>query len=453
MQRIAVVNGTVLTMNSGREIVPGGSVLIERGRIREVRPGGAPVPEGFERIDAGGCVVMPGLINAHTHLYQMFGRSLSFDQGFVQWLATQKGLVAQLDEDDFGLCIELGLVLNLRSGNTCVVDNLALPAATGNRLYRTALERAGRYGLAYVLARGYTDRLNSPDYLEDLATIEDRVRELIEEFDGRGDGRLRVFVSPMLPWALSPAGYRLTRKLANQYDVGIHMHTAETSGYADLIEKAFGHRSNIRVYRDGGCLGRDVTLLGCQHLTDEEYEEIARTGTRVILDPTSGMNLGTGEAPTVKVCRNGNPTALATNGMASAGGQDMFDAMRNVVSLARLQTQKVETIGPARALEMATVEGAAALGLEREIGSLEPGKRADVICVDISRVFCAPALDIPATLVFSCSSRDVRTVIANGRVAVRDFELALADERALTAQAHERARAARARAETAPGAR
>jgi 5-methylthioadenosine/S-adenosylhomocysteine deaminase len=449
VERIAVVNGTVLTMNPAREIVAGGSVLMEKGRIREVRPGGAPVPEGFERIDATGCVVMPGLINAHTHLYQMFGRSLSFDQNFVQWLATQKGLIAQLDEDDFGLCIELGLVLNLRSGNTCVVDNLAVPAATGNRLYRAALERARRYGLAYVLARGYTDRMNSSDYLEDLGTIEDRVRELIEEYHDRRDSRLRVFVSPMLPWALSPEGYRLTRKLANQYDVGIHMHTAETDGYAGLIERAFGHRSNIRVYRDGDCLGRDVQLLGCQHLTDEEYDEIARTGTRVILDPTSGMNLGTGDAPTVKVYRNGNPTALATNGMASAGGQDMFDAMRNVVSLARLQTRQAETIGAARALDMATIEGATALGLEREIGSLEPGKRADVICVDISRIYCAPALDVPATVVFSCSSRDVRTVIVNGRVAVRDFELVLADERALTTEARERAQLARERAAAA----
>jgi len=445
VQKIAIVNGTVVTMNPAREIVTDGTVLIEGGRIAQVSAGGASVPADFEVIDASGCVVMPGLINAHTHLYQMLSRSLSFDQGFVQWLGTQKSFIAQLAEEDFGLCIELGLLLNLRSGNTCVVDNLAVPSAAGNRLYRAALERAQRTGICYVLARGYTDRMNSPEYLEDLATIERLMAELIEEFHGAGGGRIRVFVSPMLPWALSLEGYRLTRKLADRYNVGIHMHTAETSGYADLIERAFGHRSNVRVYREGGCLGPDVQLLGCQHLTDEEFDEIARSGTRVILDPTSGMNLGTGAVPTLKVYRNGNPTALATNGMASAGGQDMFDAMRNVVSLTRLQTGRSDTIGALRALEMATIEGAKALGLDGEIGSLEPGKRADVICVDVSRLYCAPALDILATLVFSCTSRDVRTVIVDGRVAVRDHVLELADERALTALAYERG-AARARA-------
>lgn len=452
MGKIAIVNGTVVTMNPAREVVTGGTVLIEDDRIAEVRAASAPLPKDWDIIDATGCAVVPGLINAHTHLYQTFGRSLSFDQSFVQWLGTQKGLIAQLDEDEFALCIELGLVLNLRSGNTCVVDNLAVPAASGNRLYRAALQRAGRYGLLYVLARGYTDRMNSPEYVEELPAIERSLRELIEEFHGSGDGRLRVFPSPMLPWALSLEGYRLTRELADRYGVGIHMHTSETSGYADLIEKAFGHRSNVRVYRDGGCLGPDVQLLGCQHLTDEEFDEIARTGTRVILDPTSGMNLGTGAAPTVKVYRNGNPTALATNGMASAGGQDMFDAMRNVVSLARLETQRADTIGAGRALELATIEGAAALGLEREIGSIEPGKRADVVCVDISRVFCAPALDVTSTLVFSCSSRDVRDVIADGNPVVRDFALTAADECALVGEARVRAARALKRMQAASGA-
>ena len=449
MEKIAITNGCIVTMNAGREINRGGTVLIENGRVAGILPAGQPVSTDFRIIDATGCAVMPGLVNAHTHLYSTFGRSLSFDEDLIQWLVTQKSLIAQFDDEDFKLCVELGLALNLKSGNTCVVDAMALPAAGGNRLYRAALELASRYRLRYVLARAYTNQMNSPEYIEDNATIERLTSELIEQYHGSSDGRIRIELSPNLPWALSNEGFRLTRRLADKYKVGIHMHTSESAGYADLIEKAFGHRSNIKAYQDGGCLGPDVQLLSCAHLTDDEFEIIAKTGTRVILDPISGTTIGTGEPPTLKVYRNGNPTALATNGMASAGGQDMFEAMKTLVSLARVRTGDPGTITAMRALEMATIEGARALGLDSEIGSIEPGKRADVICVDINQIYHVPALDVVATLVFACSSRDVRDVIADGSAVVRDHKVLIADESSLATQAMERASAALARAKAA----
>lgn len=451
MENLAIAGGSILTMNPARDIIQGGTVLVENGRISAILPPGAPAPAGCRVVDARGCAVMPGLVNAHTHLYSAFGRSLSFGEDLISWLATQKGVIAQFDDEDFRLCIELGLALNLKSGNTCVVDAMALPAASGNRLYREALGLAKRYKLLYVLARAYTNQMNSPDYIEDLATIERLSSELIEEFHGSADGRLRIELSPNLPWALSLEGFRMTRRLADRYQVGIHMHTSESAAYAGLIEKAFGHRSNIKVYQDGGCLGPDVQLLSCAHLTDEEFELIAATGTRVVLDPISGTTIGTGEPPTLKVAGNGNPSALATNGMASAGAQDMFESMKMMLSLARVKAQDPGAISVRRALEMATIEGARALGLDKEIGSLEPGKRADLICVDIDNVFCAPALDIESTIAFSCTSRDVRDVIVNGEIAVRDRKLLIADEATLTAQAMARASAAYERAKAAAG--
>src|SRR5690606_901779 len=253
--------------------------------------------------------------------------------------------------------------LNLRSGNTCVVDAMALPASAADR-YPAALELARRYHLQYTLARAYTDQLIAPEYIEDVATLEPSLSALIEAYHGTSDGRIRLQLFPNMAWALSAEGFRMTRRLADRYKVGMQMHTAESHAYPKLIEQAYGHGSDVRVYEQGGCLGTDVQLLSCAHLGDEDFEVIARTGTRVILDPISGTTLGTGLPPTLRVMHNGNPTALATNGMASAGGQDMFEAMKTLLSLARVETYDPLCISAMRALEMATIEGAKALGLD-----------------------------------------------------------------------------------------
>ena len=450
MEKLAIANGTVVTMNPARDIHAGGTVLVEGSRIAGVLPAGAPVPEGYRTLDAAGCAVLPGFVNAHTHLYASLGRSLSFGEDLLQWLATQKGVIAQFDDEDFRTCIEVGLALNLKSGNTCVVDAMALPAGSEAR-YREALRLATRYKLQYVMARAYTSQMVGPEYIEDVPTLEKALRALLDEFHGSADGRIRIELSPNLPWGLSNEGFRMTRRLADEYKVGIHMHTAESADYPVMIEKAFGHRSNIKVYEDGRCLGPDVQLLGCATLTDDEFGIVQRTGTRVILDPISGTTLGTGAPPVLQVMNNGNPTALATNGLASAGAQDLFEAMKTLISVARTAGGGVRAMPNVRPLELATIEGARALGLDAEIGSLEAGKRADVICVDLDNVFCAPTLDVVATLVFAATSRDVRDVIVNGEIAVRDRKLQLADEAELTARATKRAAGAlqRSRAEAA----
>ncbi|MAK55687.1 MAG: hypothetical protein CML17_07585 [Pusillimonas sp.] len=442
MSNLAITNGHIITMNAADDIHTNGTLLIENQKIVDILAANAPVPEHYEKIDASGCVVLPGLINAHSHLYSTFGRSVSFDQDLIKWLTTQKNLIAQFDDEDFDLCIEVGIALNIKSGNTCVVDAMALPNDSGNSRYARALALGKQYKLQYVLARAYTDQMVSPEYIESLDTIETLNSQLIEQYHEGRDGRIQIQMSPNLPWGLSAEGFKLTRRLANKYQVGIQMHTSESHAYADLIEKAFGHRSNIKVYEDGECLGPDVQLLSCAHLTAEEFETLKRTGTRVILDPISNTTLGTGNPPTTKVINSGVPTALATNGMASAGGQDMFEAMKTLVSLARTETFDPATISAYRALQMATIEGAKALMLDKQIGSLEKGKIADVICVDVATLYHAPALDTIATLVFACSSRDVKHVFLKGEKAVVNHTLTLADEKTLVKKIEQRAAAA-----------
>jgi 5-methylthioadenosine/S-adenosylhomocysteine deaminase len=423
-------------------------VLFAAGRIVGVGPGAAAqaMPPRTEIIDAAGCAVLPGLINAHSHLYMTFGRTLGYDQPFEHWLPTQKTLIAQLSEEDFATCVTLGLLDNLRSGNTCIVDNLAVPAASENRLHEAAIRAAGDLGVRYVLARGYTDQFNSPEYLETPAEIDARMRRLATMYHGSADGRVEIMLSPMLPWALSREGFRLTRRLANELGLRIHMHTAETAGFAPLIEKAYGFRSNIRVYQEGGCLGPDVQLLGCAFLEPDELEVVRATRTPVILDPVAPMYLGAGIAPIRRLLGTDVPIGLGTNGPAANGGQDLFESMKTVVGLAKSLERDAFAFPQERVLETATIEGARALGLDDRIGSLEPGKRGDVIVVDLDHAHAAPMLNVTAALVFSCKGRDVRDVLIEGRVVVRNRRVLTADEPAVARRAFDAARGAVLRA-------
>jgi 5-methylthioadenosine/S-adenosylhomocysteine deaminase len=444
--RRTVVGGIVVTQDAARRVIPDGCVIVEGTTILAVGPASLAAGVEAERLDARGCAIVPGLVNAHTHLYNTFGRTLGADRSFAEWLRDQKGLIAALDEDEFRTCVELGMADNLRSGSTCIVDNPAVPAAAGNRLHEAALDIARTLGARYVLARGYTDQLNAPEYLESLADIEARMRSLVRDHHDTADGRLRIMLSPMLPWALSPAGFRLTRRLAGELGVRIHMHTAETPAFADLIEKAHGHRSNVRVYREGGCLGPDVQLLGCAWLAPDEIDVVGATGTAVLLDPTAAMFIGAGMPPLLGLLGAGVPTGLATNGPAANGGQDMFESMKNVAGLAKFSARDGRAFSQQRALDLATIEGARALGLDGAIGSLEPGKRADLAVVDLESPFVAPALDVVTALVSACKGRDVRDLMIHGRIVVRDRRLRTIDEAGLARRAGAMAQRAAARA-------
>ncbi len=433
-------------MDPARRILENGWVLIEGERIQAVEGAGFAPPEDMEIIDATSSAILPGLINGHTHLYGTFGRNLSFDQNFTDWLATQKAYIGAYGEEDFAACVELGMIENICAGNTTIIDNMGLPAATENRLYEAALATATKYDVGYILARGFTNQKTSPDYIESLDQIESRMRILARDYHGGPGGRLGLMLSPMVPWGLSMEGYAMIRRLADELCMGIHMHTAETAGYAQVIEQTFGHPSNIRVYREGGCLGKDVQLLGCIWVDETELDWIAETGTWVIVDPTSTLGLGKGLPPLDQCLDRGIPLTLATNGMASNGGQDMFEVMKNAIGLAKIAGGGETQMTPLKALELTTIESARAFGLDGQVGSIEPGKRADIIAVDLANPFVAPALNVPSAIVFSCKNRDVRHVLVNGKILVRDGQFLPADLAAITAGAEARARAVAERA-------
>ena len=430
MARTAIINGRVVTMDPARRILDGGTVLTDGATIEAVTPAGGVDLAGVDTVvDARGCAVLPGFVNSHTHLYHTFGRTLGPGQTFPVWLANQRRLVAQYTGDDFDACIELGLIENVRAGNTCVVDNMAIPAEKADTFYDIAADAAARVGLRYVLARGYTDQRVSPEYIEPAADIERQLRSLVARRHDTEGGRIRIMASPMLPWGVSAEMFGLTGKLARELGLGIHMHTAETADYPVLIGEAHGTRSHVEVYGRGDCLGPHVQLLGCNTLDAAEIDVIRSTGTAILLDPTCTAFKGRPIASYRALLTAGVPVGVGTNGAAAAGSQDMFECMKNVVGLTKLAEGASTFPSQLRALELATIEGARALRLDGQIGSLEPGKRADLIVVDLATPHAAPVLDVVAALVSSCRASDVRDVLVNGAMVVRDGVLQTASER------------------------
>jgi 5-methylthioadenosine/S-adenosylhomocysteine deaminase len=447
-RRILIRGGTVVTMDPRRSLIRDGAVVVEEGRIAfagprdEVPPGPPP-----DILDATGCIVMPGLVNCHTHLCMGFGRTVGTERDLLAWLDLEVPLIRALDREALFLVELLGCVENLKNGNTTVVDNIFTPHPPDFVPEAVALAAMERSGVRGVLARGFHGRNFAADFVETAAEQTERLRTLVAEWHGAADGRLRVSVSPLLPWVMTEELFRHTRRLSDELGIGIHMHVAETRRFNELIARHFGRPvRHVELLHEVGCLGGDVQAVGVADLSPREIERLAETGTPVVFDPPTRLFWGSGYPSLVPFLEAGLTCGLATNGPAANCGQDIFESMKYACAVAKTATGNPTALTRHRALAMATIEGARVLGLQDLVGSLEPGKRADLITVDCRQPHLTPALDVEAALVYSARGSDVRDVMVDGHLVVRGRRVLTVDEadllREATAAARRCARAA-----------
>jgi 5-methylthioadenosine/S-adenosylhomocysteine deaminase len=442
MRRTLIVGGTVVTMNPARELLVDGAVLVEDARLAFVGPRrhlpGLPVDE---TLDARGTVVMPGLVNCHTHFCMGFGRTVGTERDLLSWLELEIPLIRALDEEAFFLAEMLGCAENLKNGNTTVVDNIFSPHPPDFVPEVTALRAMEQSGVRGILARGFHGRNFAADFVETPEEQARRLEELVAEWHGAADGRLRVSVSPLLPWVMTEDLFRETRRLADTLEIAIHMHVAETRGFNEMIARHFGRPvRHVELLEEVGCLGRDVQAVGVADLSAGEIERLARTGTPVVFDPPTRLFWGSGYPSLAPFLDAQLTCGLATNGPAANCGQDLFESMKYACAVAKTATGNPTALTRHRALAMATIEGATAIGLGTAIGSLEVGKRADLITLDFRQPHLTPALDVEAALVYSARGSDVRDVMVNGRLVVRDRRLLTVDEGELVREATAAAR-------------
>ncbi len=414
MEDILIKNANIVTMNEKREILKRGDIAIEGNKIREI---GENLDGNAEKvIDASGKAAIPGLVNAHTHLSMVLFRGLADDLELQTWLEEKIWpLEGNLESDDVYSGALLGCLEMIRSGTTCFADLYFF-------MDRVA-EAVEDSGLRANLAYGIIEQGDPEKREEELETA----RELVENYEGFANNRVTTMFGPHSTYTCSIECLEEVKELAEDYDVGLHIHLSENDKEVDDVLEMHGKRPP-KVLDEIGFLDSNVLAAHCTCLNEEEIGLIQEKGVKPVHNPASNMKLGSGIAPVSELLSKNVPVSLGTDGAASNNTLDMFEEMK-LAALLNKAVKKDPTVVPARkALEMATINGAKALGLEDEIGSLEAGKKADIILIDLEKPHLTPLFNIESHLVYSCNGSDVETVIVDGRILMKGNEVLTLEE-------------------------
>lgn len=433
----------LVTMDEKRREIRGGSILIEGNRIVAVGPT-SEVPQEADRvIDARGKMILPGLVNTHHHLYQTLTRCLPATQNapLFDWLKSLYPIWANLTAEGVYVSALIGLAELLLSGCTTSLDHLYI---FPNRLrLEDEIWAARELGIRFHPCRGSMSLGESegglpPDeVVEDEGAILADCRRVIEgHHDAEPYSMCRVLIAPCSPFSVSADLMRSSAELARSYGVRLHTHVAETLDEEEFCLERYGCRP-VQYAADLGWVGEDVSYAHGIYLNDEEIGLLAETGTGVAHCPTSNMLLGSGIAPVRKMLREGVKVGLAVDGSASNDSGHMLAEARMAMLLQRVKGGP-QALSARCALEMATLGGAQLLGRE-DIGSLEVGKAADLIAIDVNRLEYAGAGDLVAAAVF-CAPAKVDFSMVNGRLVVEEGRLTSMEIEPIIARHNEIAR-------------
>jgi 5-methylthioadenosine/S-adenosylhomocysteine deaminase len=441
MTRIAIERGLVLTMDRDNRVIENGRVVIEGHHIAAVgQSDGDLIQDCDVVIDAAGKIVLPGLINAHTHLCMVFGRTIGPERRLLEWLELLMPFMAAMDEDALYIAELLGCVENIKNGNTSLVENIFMPPHPASDPEDAAFRALRDSGIRGTVARATEMRHFDPRFCESPAEQAMRVERLAAKWHESDGDRLRLSIGPLLPWVMDENGLRQTCRLARENGLSLHMHVAESPEFNHMIAKHFGRDiRQVELLEEVGCLGPDVQAVACSDVSPREIELLAASGTAVLFDSPTRLFWGTGFPPIGDFLTAGVTCGVATNGAAANCGQDIFESMKYSCATAKTAANDPRALTAARALRMATVEGARAIG-RPETGSIEVGKRADVITVETRQPHLTPLLDPVKALVYSARGGDVRDAVIDGKVVMQDRRILTVDEDALLVEAERMAR-------------
>jgi 5-methylthioadenosine/S-adenosylhomocysteine deaminase len=438
MKSILIKGGTLLTMDA-HEAVHKGDLLIEDGRITRLAVSGM---KADVVIDATDCAVLPGFVQTHIHLCQTLFRGAADDLSLLDWLKKRVWpMEAAHTAKSIRASARLGIAELIRGGTTCA---LTMETVSHTEEVFKVVEETG---FRATVGKCMMDRGDDvPAGLQE-ETDESIVAaiELLERWHGAADGRIRFCFAPR--FALSCTSELLTRvgQLARQRGVMVHTHASENRHECELVERDSGLR-NVAYLDSLGLTGSHVVLAHCVHLDDHELDILAKTQTNVAHCPSSNLKLGSGIAPVATMLERGISVSLGADGAACNNRLDMFTEMRTMALLQKT-LHGPEVIPAARALRMATIDGAKSLGLENDIGSLEIGKRADVIVVRLNSLHLIPKVaDVVSTMVYASQPEDVKSVVIDGRCVMKDRQLVTLNEAQVISDANSEALLLRERA-------
>jgi 5-methylthioadenosine/S-adenosylhomocysteine deaminase len=411
-------NAVLLTCNPAFEIIPSGWLGVRGGRIEAIgreTVGGRPAAR--ETLDAQGGIVMPGLVNTHCHLPMTLFRGLADDLPLEVWLRDHifPAERAVLDPESISwgtllACAEMAL-----SGTTTCCDGYFHESVVADAV--------NAFGLRAVLGQGVIDQPapGVPDPARNIAMA----RDFCRQWHSR-KGTIEPSVFCHSPYACSRETLLSAKRLCDEFGLLFQIHAAETRWESEHIRTRHG-MSPILLLDRAGVLDEHTLLAHCVWVDDEDIARIAQRRAKVSHNPESNMKLAAGVAPVAQMLAAGITVGLGTDGCASNNDLDLFAAMDTAAKLHKL-TSRDPTVMPAETvIGMATINGARALGLDREIGSLETGKQADLIIVETRVPHLTPIHHPASAIVYAAKGSDVKTVMVGGRILVKNREVLTVD--------------------------
>jgi 5-methylthioadenosine/S-adenosylhomocysteine deaminase len=433
MSTILIKGGTILTMDQNGSVTRG-DLLIQEARISAI--GDAIDTHADQVIGADGCAVLPGFVQTHLHFCQTLFRGGADDLSLIDWLKKRIWpMEAAHSPASIRASAQLGVAELIKSGTTCALTMETV------RHTEEVLRVVEETGFRATVGKCMMDKGDDlPDELhEKTANSLDEAESLFKKWHEKADGRVRCCFAPRFAVSCTRELLSEVSKRARAHGALIHTHASESAGECEIVEREEGNR-NVTYLDSLGVSGSHVILAHCIHLDDAEMKILARTRTNVAHCPSSNLKLGSGIARVSEMIDRGISVSLGADGAPCNNRLDMFTEMRTAALLQKV-LRGPEVLPAGLALRMATIDGARAIGLDAEIGSLEVGKRADVIIVDLKGVHSNPATgSVASALVYSSQSADVKTTIIDGRLVMLDRKLLTLDEATVIEDANREAR-------------
>jgi 5-methylthioadenosine/S-adenosylhomocysteine deaminase len=437
-----VAHGTLITLDPSRRIIEDGAILIEGNTIRAV--GNYEEFAGLSNdkrvLDASGKIIFPGLINTHTHIFQTLLRGIGQDLPVWDWFSTALDTtVSHLTPEDCYISAKLGAIEAVKSGTTCILDyNYPHPVP---KLADETIRAFQEVGIRGIVARGIIDTGEAHARIvnETESELADCER-LIREYDGLDDGMLHIWIAPYTIFSASAEAFKLAKKMADRFNTRLTVHAA-TPTTIEAAQDLFG-MDDLTFEENIGFLGPDVLAVHCTTGMSSSILELLRArGVSISHNPASNAYLGEGIAPVREMIAHGIPVCLGTDGPSSNNNQDMIATLKLTALMQKADALDPTVITAEEVVEMATITAARCIGLDHMIGSIEPGKRADLMIIDPWLPNTIALHDPVASLVYSCTQENVHTVIINGRIVMENRRLKTVEEGATLMQAQHAAEA------------
>ena len=423
---LIVSGGTVVTMDGTRRVIENGGIAIKGGRIVAV-DSAAAIDRNYsarEVVNADGKVVIPGLINGHTHVPMTLFRGLADDLDLQEWLTKYifPAEAKNVNEEFVRVGTRLGLAEMIRSGTTTYCDMYYFEDAIADETFKAGMRGVlGETVIDFPVADNKTNE-------QAMAYVEKFVSQW------KGNALIIPAIAPHAPYTVSEEHLKAIRAFSDRTGAPIVTHISETKREVDDSVKAKG-ASPIDYLNRIGFLGNRVIAAHVVWPSAEELGLLKKLGVGIVHNPQSNMKLASGVAPVPEMLKQDLPVGLGTDGAASNNDLNLWEEMDTAAKLHKVMSKDPKVLTAEEAFEMATVRGARALHLEKEIGSIEKGKRADIVIVDLDDLNQTPSYNIYSDLVYATKAADVRTVIVEGRVIMRDRRLLTLNEETIKADA------------------